>query len=305
MQYILFTGATGFIGSNFIRKLRENLWFENSEKYILTSRDLDIPGFHIIKYESFSHLGEILPGVIFDVVFHIGAFTPKSRTDANLIEKSTSNILFTQHLLKSLTRRCRKIIYLSTLDVYSPEINNLDEESSISPISLYGTSKYYCEKLIEVWSRNENCTHQILRLGHIYGPGEDAYKKVIPLAMSNILKGNSIELWGEGNDRRSFLYIDDCSYMIYKSSQLEKFEGPINLASENSFTIRELVLKIIKLSNKSVKIVLRDTNSLPRNVMFNVAKMKLLLGCEQISLDEGLKREFEYFKILFENGKSE
>jgi len=174
---------------------------------LLSSQNIDEPGFVNIQYNSFLFNVTLLPQIEFDLVFHIGAFTPKSGAEGNDHEKSTSNIYFTQSLLNALHNQCKKIIFLSTLDVYSSKEEIITEESIISPISLYAHSKYYCEKLIEAWANLHSCAYQILRIGHIYGPGEESYKKIIPVTIKNVLKGQSPKFMAKEMKRGHFFLL--------------------------------------------------------------------------------------------------
>ncbi|MFX4253329.1 NAD-dependent epimerase/dehydratase family protein, partial [Aliarcobacter butzleri] len=118
-------------------------------------------------------------------------FTPKSGIEANDINKSNANIFNTKYLLDNLPNFPEKFIFLSTLDVYGKIETIIDESSFTNPLTMYGWSKLYCEKLLENWSKENNIILQILRIGHIYGKGEKAYKKVIPITIQKLKNGEN------------------------------------------------------------------------------------------------------------------
>ena len=293
---ILITGATGFIGKNFLDSIKQKKWYDLNCIHILTSDTTIKTEFKTITYSNFNV--PILPNVFFDIVFHMGASTPKSYTESNIYENSIANITFTKTLLNRLSGKCGKFIFLSTLDVYAPNEKPIDENSSVGPSSLYGLSKLYCEKLVELWGVSENCIIQILRIGHIYGPGEDAYQKIIPITIKNILNNLSPVLYGEGIEKRAFLYIDDCIEMIYRSTLLKKFAGIINIVSDRTITINELVIKLLKIANSSLPIKYIPSSSKSNSISFYNTKMTNLLGKEFTNLETGLQDEFKYFQKL-------
>ena len=166
-----------------------------------------------------------------DIVVHIGAFTPKSGLEANDVEKSNTNINNTKYLIDNLPNTPSKFIFLSTLDVYGQVNGIISEDVTPNPLSLYGWSKLYCEKMLENWSKQNSVILQTLRVGHIYGKGEEAYKKVIPVTIQKLKNNEAPQIFGMGDEIRSFLHVEDVSNMVLKSIELEQYEGVINLCS--------------------------------------------------------------------------
>src|SRR3546814_5345856 len=95
-------------------------------------------------------------------------------------------------LLESLPSRPATFVIFSTIDVYAPvDSGCLTEASPVDPPSLYGASKFFCEKLVAAYAMDHGYDHAILRIGHTYGPGEDAYEKLIPQAIRALLEGKA------------------------------------------------------------------------------------------------------------------
>ena len=114
----------------------------------------------------------------------------------------------TAKLLTSNLPNIKNFVFFSTVDVYG--YNSLiSEETNLSPSSLYGHSKLYCEQMISSWAAQKKICHQILRIGHVYGEGEEKYKKIIPVTMQRLLSNIPLQMYGDGSEIRSFIYIQD------------------------------------------------------------------------------------------------
>jgi nucleoside-diphosphate-sugar epimerase len=289
---ILLTGATGYIGSHLLDELIVEYGKENI--VILTSIPTNKCAYILHNNYNFETNYFIKSGFqSIDTIIHAGAFIPKSTNDADNIINCNSNIKNTEFLLSSNLPKLKKIIFLSTVDVYN-DTEIIRENSETKPISLYGASKLYCEQLVSSWSNQNQIIYQILRVGHVYGPGEEKYQKIIPITMTRILKGESVQIYGKGNDIRSYIYITDVIKSIVNSLKLSNNSGVINIVSDEEITIHNLINKIIAISGIDVKIDQIDSNHIIRHLKFNNSKMKELLHSPEINIEEGLKTEFEY-----------
>lgn len=291
-QTLLITGITGFIGKN-ILKFIELEYKDNYEIILLSSVKNMVYKTILHKNYTFNKNDFIVKGVNkIDIILHIGAFTPKSGTEANNIKESNLNILNTEYLLDNLPNTPSKFIFLSTLDVYGRIETTINEKCMPTPLSMYGWSKLYCEKMLESWAIQNNTVVQILRVGHIYGKGEEAYKKVIPVSIQKLKNGEALDIFGTGEEKRSFLHVTDVCSLIMKSISLQKYEGVINLCSSRSHTIKNIVEMLIEISNKDVIINYIKTENKGINFIFDTSKMNQLLGYEKVKIMEGLKNEY-------------
>lgn len=294
---ILITGATGFIGRNLLKVIETNYEYENDEVILLTSKE--IMGYKCIIHSNYTFSKDdfIKKGVSeIDIVIHIGAYTPKTSLEANKVKESISNITNTECLLDCLPSIPKKVIYLSTIDVYGPVTGIIKEETPTVPCTLYGQSKLFIEKMLERWAEENNVILQILRIGHIYGEGEDAYKKILPMTIKMILESKPPVIYTDGKEKRSFLYITDCCNLILKSLEIDKYVGPINVVSDKEVSILELVNIIIGVSGRNIKPIVKNNNTNAKDFIFVNEKMIRYLGEESVSLREGIIKEYEYFK---------
>jgi nucleoside-diphosphate-sugar epimerase len=224
-------------------------------------------------------------------LLHIGAFTPKSPDEVDLARESNSNITNTQYLLDRLPHKPQKIIFASTLDVYrGTNTSRINEDTETTPASLYGWSKLYCEKMLEAWAKKNDVTLQILRIGHVYGKGDESYKKIIPETIRRIKENKNPQVTGNGLSKRSLIHVDDVCRLILKSLPLTKYEGPINICSSRPLTIKEILKKIIKIYKKDLEIQYTKPHYKQTDLVFDTSKMNKLLGEESIRLEDGLKR---------------
>lgn len=291
---ILITGASGFIGKHLVKSCLDE--YGAKSVLVLSTQPVRDCAFLLYKQYDFDPDYFIRSGYSnIETIIHAGAATPKSNSQINDWEKYNSNISFTEKLLKADLPNLKKFIYLSTLDIYGQD-EIITEQSAIAPISLYGESKLYCEKMIAAWAIAKGKIFQILRIGHTYGPGEEVYQKIIPETFKRIVANESPKMWGTGNEIRTFIYIKDVVQAILKSITLNENVGPINIVGERQIVIRDLILKMISISGRNLGIEVVPSQNPGRNLIFNNQKMRKLLIISETSIDQGLSEEWEYMQ---------
>lgn len=295
---ILLTGASGFIGKKLMAQLILN--YGKNNIVALTSKPLE--NCNYILHENYTFKSDFFStngyGEKITTIIHAGAFIPKNSKDANDLTNCNSNIFSFEKILECEFLNLDKIIYISTIDIYDSYTNMISEKSLISPVSLYGYSKLYCERMIMEWAIKKNKSYQILRVGHVYGPGEEAYQKIIPITIKKILNNETLQIWGTGNEIRSFIYVDDVIDAILQSLLLTKSNNIINIVGQQQITINELVNKLVAFSNSKVKIEIISQPTKGKDYIFDNTKMKELLLSAELPLQEGLKKELNYMKAL-------
>jgi UDP-glucose 4-epimerase len=192
----------------------------------------------------------------------------------------------------------KKIVFLSTVDVYANVDGPISEATPTMPSTLYGLSKLYCERMVSLYADNRGLALQVLRIGHVYGPGEEKYAKVLPKAIKSIVSGKDVELWGEGNELRSFIYIEDVVTAIFNAVELDEQPGVINLVSGNAISIGNLLEKLINIGGRDIAIVRREFSGVARDLLFNNAKIKNYLLPEETDFAAGLAAEFKHIQNL-------
>lgn len=296
---ILVTGASGFVGVNLSKKL-----INNNYNVVLTSRNLssELDSVNKGKYSFISlDLTDKSKVNSFDfsdirTVLHIASTMPESLDpfdDAFPIIKS--NFIGTLNLFNNL-KNLDFILYLSSVDIYGNNSNLPLKESNLTkPSSNYGLSKLISEKFLEEYASNIPLT--ILRSSHIYGVGEKV-RKVIPKFITSALKKEPLTLFGDGEDLRDYVYIDDVVDSIILALN-KKSSGIYNIGSGKPHSIQELARLVNNLTLNNNPIHYRDRIRPRIDSFCDISKaQKELFYYPKTDLESGLKKEIKYFQSL-------
>jgi GDP-D-mannose 3', 5'-epimerase len=257
----------------------------------------------------------------FDEVYQLAAdmggagYIFTGENDANVMHNSALINLNTVY--EAAKKAVKRIFYSSSACMY-PEHNQLDpnnpncEESSAYPAkpdSEYGWEKLFSERLFLAFNRNYGLDVRVARFHNIFGPmgtwaggKEKAPAAMCRKAAENILE---IEVWGDGKQTRSFLYIDECIEAMLLFMRQDNFQGPVNIGSEEMVTINQLAQMAINLSGKDlyIKNIEGPLGVRGRNSDNKLFKEKM--GWEPtLPLFEGMKRTYKWIKQQVENEKN-
>jgi nucleoside-diphosphate-sugar epimerase len=292
MKTALVLGAGGFIGSHLVKRLKsEGFWVRGVDlkrpEYDETAADdfllydlRDPKNVEaVMRLEGYN--GHPLPckylpypfseSLQFDEVYQLAAdmggagYIFTGENDANVMHNSATINLNVAH--EAVKQKVKRIFYSSSACMY-PEHNQLDpnnpncEESSAypaNPDSEYGWEKLFSERLFLAFARNYGLTVRIARFHNIFGPygtwkgGKEKAPAAMCRKVIETLEGGEIEVWGDGSQTRSFLYIDECVEGVLRLMRSD-FEGPVNIGSEEMVTINELAQYAIDISGKNITI---------------------------------------------------
>jgi nucleoside-diphosphate-sugar epimerase len=270
MKRILVAGAGGFIGGHLIKRLK-------SEGHWVRGIDLKQNEFAAVPADEFV-IGDLRdPGVVqaavrgIDEVYQLAAdmggagYIFTGEHDAAVMHNSaTINLNMLEFGVRAGVRR---YFYSSSACIY-PEYNQLDpdnpkcsEESAYpaAPDSEYGWEKLFSERLYGAYMRNHGVDVRVARFHNIFGPQGtwDGGKEKSPAALCRKIAeapdGGEIEIWGDGKQTRSFLYIDECVDGVRRLMDSD-FPGPVNVGSEEMVTINRLAEIIMEIAGKKVSI---------------------------------------------------
>jgi len=274
MKKIIVLGGGGFIGGHLSKRLK------NDGNYV---RICDIKRHEYFEQSEICHefiLGDLTDPTIvsmvidesFDEVYQLAAdmggagYIFTGENDANVMHNSALINLNVTH--ECVKKKIKKVFYSSSACMY-PEHNQLDpnnpncEESSAypaNPDSEYGWEKLFSERLFLACNRNYKLDVRVARFHNIFGPQGTwkGGKEKAPAAMcrkaAELESGDSLEVWGDGLQTRSFLYVDECVEAVIRFMSQDKFLGPVNIGSEEMVTINQLAEYAIIASEKQIDI---------------------------------------------------
>jgi nucleoside-diphosphate-sugar epimerase len=281
--HILLTGETGFLG----RRVRLSL--EADPQLTLTPL-----GARLGELEPASH-----PDV--DVVVHLAAWTTKGTGQSDVRQIVDSNVVGLQALLGALDPPPRRVMLASTADVYGIRgEGELTERSRLDPIDSYAASKLLGEHIAIEDARARDYELCIMRIGHLYGPGEEAYEKFVPACIRALMKGRPPTVVGDGRTRRDLMYVDDAAEAIRRLAGLgDGIPQCVNLAASETYTLEEIAQTLIDIVGFIGRIRYLSDHDNPPSVSFDTSLLRETIGdWQRVALDDGLRREIEHVVLL-------
>lgn len=311
MKRTLVTGGAGFLGSFLCEKLLDqghevialDNFYTGSRKNI--SHLLDHPSFELIRHD-------IVEPILLEVdwIFNMACPASPIHYQYNPVKTVKTSVMGAINMLGLAKRLSARILQASTSEVYGdPEIHPQQESywGSVNPIGLrscYDEGKRVAETLMMDYHRQNQVDIKLVRIFNTYGPRMHINDgRVVSNFIVAALKEEPLEIFGDGEQTRSFCYVSDLIDVILKMMNKDDFIGPVNIGNPGEFTIRELAEKILKLTGSRSKIQVRQERSddpVRRRPDISLARKKL--GWEpSVDLEEGLGKTIEYFeKVLKE-----
>lgn len=267
----LVCGGGGFIGSHLVTRLK-------SEGFAVTAADLKKPEFSVTAADKFlvgdlrdPRFCEKVIASDFDEVYQLAAdmggagYIFTGNHDAEVMHNSA--LININVLHQSAQAGVKRIFFSSSACIY-PERNQLDatnpncsEDSAYpaAPDSEYGWEKLFSERLYLTYQRNTPITVRVARFHNIFGPegtwtgGKEKAPAAVCRKVAEAEDGGEIEIWGDGEQTRSFLYIDECLEGVRRLMDHPDFTGPVNIGSEEMVSINQLVDIVCKIAGKKLK----------------------------------------------------
>ena len=312
MKKAIVCGAGGFIGGHLVKRLKE-------EGFWVRGVDIKFPEYDETAADDFIQ-GDLRDLNLchrafdqhFDEVYQLAAdmggagFVFTGENDAEIMHNSATINL---NVLETCRQRNIKHIFYSSSACMYPEYNQMDPENPLcseesaypaNPDSEYGWEKLFSERLFLAYGRNHGMTIRVGRYHNIYGThgtwegGREKAPAAFCRKISLADNGTEIEMWGDGDQTRSFLYIDECiegSIRLMRSN----WEGPVNIGSEEMVSINDLARMIMKIAQKDL-----DINHIPGPLGVRGRNSDNRLILEKLgwapsdSLENGLKKTYEW-----------
>ncbi len=308
MSRILVTGGAGFIGSHLCDRLLNNGHEVICLDNLFTGRRKNIehllskPNFEFVRHDiTTTYMAEV------DEIYNLACPASPVHYQYNAIKTVKTSVMGAINMLGLAKRLKAKILQASTSEVYGdPEMHPQKEEywgnvNTIGIRSCYDEGKRCAETLFMDYYRQNGVRIKIVRIFNTYGPRMHPNDgRVVSNFIVQALKGEDITIFGDGNQTRSFQYIDDLlEALIRMMATPDGITGPINIGNPNEFSMRELATKIIDLTGSKSKIVYKPLPADdPKQRQPDITKANTLLDGWKptIQLEEGLIKTIAYFQ---------
>ena len=303
----LVTGGAGFIGSHLIKRLlNENQEVISLDNYF-TGKKGNLENLSADKnLKSIEH--DVIDPIFLEVdrIWHLACPASPVHYQFNPIKTSKTSFLGTYNMLGLAKKVGAKMLMASTSEVYGdPKVHPQPESytGSVNTIgirSCYDEGKRIAETLCADYKRTHNVNVSIARIFNTYGPNmlvNDG--RVVSNFIVQALKGESLTIYGEGSQTRSFCYVDDLIDGLVKLME-SNFMGPVNLGNPSEFSILELAEKISTKINPEINLIFKplpEDDPLQRKPIIEIAKRELNWE-PKIDLNLGLDKTISYFRKI-------
>jgi len=307
MKKILVTGGAGFIGSHLCERLANqghhvlcvDNYFTGSRKNIR----------HMLEYSNFEVIRQdiCLPLYVeVDEIYNLACPASPVHYQHDPIQTMKTSVIGAYNMLGLAKRTGARILQASTSEVYGdPQIHPQIESywgnvNPIGPRSCYDEGKRAAETLFMDYHKIHNVKSKIVRIFNTYGPRmSENDGRVVSNFIIQALKNENITIYGDGSQTRSFQYIDDLIDGLMRMMNTDDYTtGPINIGNPNEYTMLELAIKIIEMTDSKSKIVflpLPTDDPKQRQPNISLARKELLWE-PHTQLEVGLQNTISYFK---------
>ena len=291
-------GGNGFIGARLAKEYQSkgHQVFVYSQTKI--NKNLNFKNNYKIKYseKTFKKIFKIK----FDLVFYLSGNSNQETSKKDIYYDLETSFLTFVKLLEAAKKSQLKsrIWFASSVVVYGVNNKALKENFDLNPVSYYAVVKLICENISKFYSKNFNLNIGIMRIFSTFGPG--LRRQVVFDSIMKIKKLKKFKVYGDGNEKRNFSFIDDqVKSIILLTKKVLKPRGDVfNVASGKTFKIKQSLKKLIKISNKKVyfEYTKKRRSFDTKNFIANNSKINKVIGSfKYTNIDYALKKTFESF----------
>jgi UDP-glucose 4-epimerase len=306
---ILLLGGNGFIGKNIIAHFKNNDAFSNY-RIVVLSRKIQVKKEEGVIYEIGDYGNkEILDALFskwrFAKVFHLASSSVPISSNNNILDDLNGNLIATIGLLEVMrNHNCTYIMYLSSGGaVYGTKnIHAISEKELCSPISSYGIVKLTIENYLKVYQKLYGINYLILRISNPFGAfHESEIQGVINIAIRRAIKGQLLEVWGNGSQSKDYIFMDDLIRIIIKLVENNILNKTINVGSGKSHPLNAILgeIKLILPEFKINYIESKPTDI--KDFCLDISLLKSLIDFEFTAFEEAIRKTIMYEKSNYSN----
>ena len=312
-MHLLVTGGAGFIGSNFVRKVLNGAYPGSQNHKVTVLDSLTYAGnLENLREVENSDLYEFVQGDILDTdlvndlakssdaIVHFAAESHVDRSINGSREFIMTNVVGTHTLLEAArSQKVGKFVHISTDEVYGSIVKgSWDENCPLLPNSPYSASKASSDLLVRAYTKTHNLNTNVTRCSNNYGPFQFP-EKVIPLFISNLMDGHKVPLYGNGNNVRDWLHVDDHCRGIYLVLESGRPGEIYNIGGGTELTNKELTQILLEASNKDWSSVeqVEDRKGHDLRYSVDISKISNELGYSpQIDFKSGIEQTIKWYQ---------
>jgi dTDP-glucose 4,6-dehydratase len=299
---ILVTGGLGFIGSNFIDYMLQYHEIVNVDKCDYMAREKNAGGTYIRgDITDQYHMAYIFKTYKPQVVVHFAAQSCVTKSFDLAFEYTKDNVLGTHVLLETARAygQLERFIHISTDEVYG-EVGPIDvsgENSPLNPCNPYSASKAAAELYVKAYMTSFKLPCIITRINNVFGPKQYP-EKVVPLFMTQILRGQDVTIHGDGTMRRNFIHVDDVSSAIKLIMERGELCKTYNIGTQFEYSVIDMYRMISEISGlPSVAKFVKDPRAYnDSRYCIDSSELKKLGWTENPDFESKLKSTWEWYK---------
>jgi GDP-D-mannose 3',5'-epimerase len=316
-ERVLVTGAGGFIGHHLVKRLKRNgFWVRGVDIKAPQYEASDAAEFELLDLRRWSNCLLATVGInhVYNLAADMGGIGYITAAHALI---SHNNTLINTHMLEAArVQRVTRFLFSSSACVYA---QNKQKEANVTPLKEedaypadaekgYGWEKLWAEQLCQYYREDYGLDTRIVRFHNVYGPlgtyegGKEKAPAAISRKVALLEDGDEIEIWGDGQQTRSFMYVDDCVEGLVRVMR-SNYVDPLNLGTEELISIDGLVDLLSKIAGK--KLIKRHDINKPQGVRgrnSDNSRLRQVLGWEpSISLNQGLKVTYNWIQSELSN----
>lgn len=299
MHNILILGGGGFIGKNVLRYMDKIDFFKNHKKFITSSKKSPFPEADLtnceicnIKLEQVDEIKNLIEVNHIKTIVHLVSGMIPSSNENDFKEEKKAVISPTNEIFSFAAENRVKVIFISSGGtIYKNNLEDHKEIEDLDPINFYGKSKVEIEKNLKDLHNNSDLRYITLRPSNVYGNfySLNSNQGLIPNTINNILKKKPITIWGDGSDRRDYLYVEDLAKTICQMILKEEICGEFNVASSSVHSVLEVIRLIESKINIPANIIFQKRRGVDvSDNSLNTSKIQRIIEFKPYNLDYGL-----------------